>query len=68
MNNTYYSTPDELMLAAMPSLRELLRKIRRYDRNLEDQARRAATSAISNCRRGAGPLRGPHGAGEVELV
>lgn len=48
MDQRAYSSALELTIAAIPILRALVVKIRRQDRHLADQLRRAATSIALN--------------------
>ena len=48
MNHTLHTTALELMMDLMPEVRRLVGAIAVHDRNLADQAKRAATSVISN--------------------
>ena len=59
MHTTHRTTALELMMALMPRLRPMISAIARHDRNLADQAKRAATSVISNHAEADG-VRGGH--------
>jgi len=48
MHDTYRNTALTLMMETMPALRRLLDAIAVHDKNLFTQAKRAATSVISN--------------------
>ena len=48
MHTTSRNTALDLMMDVMPRLRDVLERVAVHDRNLADQARRAATSVISN--------------------
>ena len=48
MSNYSRTTALELMMDVMPRLRQLLDGIAKHDRNLAQQARRSASSVISN--------------------
>jgi len=48
MHSTSRKTALELMMDLMPELRRMLDAIAVHDRNLAEQAKRAATSVISN--------------------
>jgi four helix bundle protein len=48
MHTNYRTTALELMMDIMPAIRKLVEQIAKHDRNLADEAKRAATSVISN--------------------
>lgn len=60
MHSTYRTRSLELMMDIMPAIiRRLVVTIAKHDKNLADQARRAATSVISNHAEADG-VRGGH--------
>ncbi|HJL18688.1 MAG TPA: four helix bundle protein [Sandaracinaceae bacterium LLY-WYZ-13_1] len=59
MHTTYRTSALELMMDIMPAIRQLVVAIAKHDRNLADEAKRAATSVISNHAEADG-VRGGH--------
>ena len=59
MHSTYRTTALRLMMDLMPSIRRLVAGIAKHDKNLAEQARRSATSVISNHAEADG-VRGGH--------
>ena len=59
MHNHYRTSALELMMDIMPAIRQLVVAIAKHDRNLADEAKRAATSVISNHAEADG-VRGGH--------
>jgi four helix bundle protein len=59
MHPTHRATALELMMDVMPAIRQLVVAITKHDRNLADEAKRAATSVVSNHAEADG-VRGGH--------
>ena len=59
MHTPSHPTALSLMMSVMPRLRHVLVSVRVHDKNLELQARRAATSVLSNLAEADG-VRGGH--------
>jgi four helix bundle protein len=58
MQTTYRATALELMMELLPALKRLIDRIRKHDKNLADQVRRAATSVVLNLAEADGNVGG----------
>lgn len=58
MHTPYRTTALELMMDVMPAIRALVDTIAKHDRNLADEAKRAATSVVCNHAEADGVRRG----------